>query len=63
MALKVGEKLPDGTLTEMVETEREGCTIGPNAFKVSDLAKGKKIVIFGVPGAFTPTCLAEHVGV
>ncbi len=61
MAIKVGEKLPDGTLTEMIETEREGCTIGPNAFKVSDLAKGKKIVIFGVPGAFTPTCSAKHV--
>jgi glutaredoxin/glutathione-dependent peroxiredoxin len=61
MAIKVGDKLPDGTLTEMVETEREGCTIGPNAFKVSDLAKGKKIVIFGVPGAFTPTCSAKHV--
>ena len=61
MAIKVGDKLPDGTLTEMIETEREGCTIGPNAFKVSDLAKGKKIVIFGVPGAFTPTCSAKHV--
>ncbi|HWM79494.1 MAG TPA: peroxiredoxin, partial [Methylomirabilota bacterium] len=48
MAIKVGDKLPDGTLTEMIETEREGCTIGPNAFKVSDLARDKKIVIFGV---------------
>ena len=61
MAIKVGDKLPDGTLTEMIETEREGCTIGPNAFKVPDLAKGKKIVIFGVPGAFTPTCSVKHV--
>jgi len=61
MAIKVGDKLPDGTLTEMIDTEREGCTIGPNAFNVSDLAKGKKIVIFGVPGAFTPTCSAKHV--
>jgi peroxiredoxin len=61
MAIKVGDKLPDGTLTEMIETETEGCTIGPNAFKVSDLAKGKRIVIFGVPGAFTPTCSAKHV--
>jgi glutaredoxin/glutathione-dependent peroxiredoxin len=61
MAIKAGDKLPDGTLTEFVEEERPGCTVGPNVFKVSDLAKGKKIVIFGVPGAFTPTCSAKHV--
>ena len=35
--------------------------MGPNAFKVGDLTKGKKIVIFGLPGAFTPTCSAKHV--
>ena len=50
MAIKVGDKLPEGTLTEFVETERPGCTVGPNAFQVSDLTKGKKIVIFGLPG-------------
>jgi peroxiredoxin len=61
MAIKVGDQLPDGTLTELIEDERPGCTVGPNAFKVSDLAKGKKIVIFGLPGAFTPTCSAKHV--
>jgi peroxiredoxin len=61
MAIKAGDKLPEGTLTEFVEEERPGCTVGPNAFKVSELAKGKKIVIFGVPGAFTPTCSAKHV--
>ena len=61
MAIKVGEKLPDGTLTEMIETETAGCTIGPNAFQVKDLAKGKRVVIFGLPGAFTPTCSAKHV--
>jgi peroxiredoxin len=61
MAIKVGDRLPDGTLTEFIETETPGCTVGPNAFKVSDLAKGKRIVIFGVPGAFTPTCSAKHV--
>jgi peroxiredoxin len=55
MAIKFGDKLPGGTLTEMVDTEREGCTIGPNAFNVADISKGKKIVIFGLPGAFTPT--------
>jgi peroxiredoxin len=61
MAIKVGDRLPDGTLTEMIDTEREGCTVGPNNFTVSDLVKGKRIVVFGLPGAFTPTCSAKHV--
>jgi peroxiredoxin len=61
MTIKVGDKLPDGTLTEMIDTETEGCTLGPNSFKVADLVKGKKIAIFGLPGAFTPTCSAKHV--
>lgn len=61
MTIKVGDKLPDGTLTEMIDTETEGCTIGPNSFSVADLTKGKKIAIFGLPGAFTPTCSAKHV--
>jgi len=61
MAIKVGDRLPDGTLTEMIDVETPGCTIGPNNFKVSDLAKGKRIVVFAVPGAFTPTCSAKHV--
>jgi peroxiredoxin len=61
MAIKVGDRIPDGTLTEMVDTERPGCTIGPNNFTVSEQAKGKRIAIFGLPGAFTPTCSAKHV--
>jgi len=61
MAIKIGDRLPDGTLTELIDTERPGCTVGPNAFQVADLTKGKKVVIFGVPGAFTPTCSAKHV--
>jgi glutaredoxin/glutathione-dependent peroxiredoxin len=61
MAIKVGDRLPDGTLTEFIETERPGCTVGPNNFSVSEQTKGKKIAIFGVPGAFTPTCSAKHV--
>jgi peroxiredoxin len=55
MAIKVGDRLPDGTLTELVTEERPGCTVGPNAFNVAELTRGKKIVIFGLPGAFTPT--------
>ena len=61
MAIKVGDRLPEGTLTEMIDTETPGCAIGPNNFAVADLAKGKRVVIFGVPGAFTPTCSAKHV--
>jgi len=59
--IKVGDRLPEGTLQEFIEVEGEGCTIGPNTFKVEDLVKGKKIAIFALPGAFTPTCSAKHV--
>lgn len=61
MTIKIGDKLPEGTLAEFIETETEGCALGPNKFQVSELAKGKKIAIFGLPGAFTPTCSAQHV--
>ena len=61
MTIKVGDTLPDATLTEFVEVEGNGCSIGPNAFKVADLVKGKKIAVFALPGAFTPTCSAQHV--
>jgi peroxiredoxin len=61
MTIQIGDRLPEATLTEFVEVEGNGCSIGPNAFKVSDLVKGKKIAIFGLPGAFTPTCSAKHV--
>jgi peroxiredoxin len=61
MTIKVGDTLPAGTLNEFIEVEGNGCSIGPNTFKVEDLVKGKKIAIFGLPGAFTPTCSAKHV--
>ena len=61
MTIKVGDRLPAGTLSEFIEVEGNGCSVGPNPFKVEDLAKGKKVVIFGLPGAFTPTCSAKHV--
>ena len=60
MTIKVGDRLPDGTLTEFIEIETAGCTPGPNKFNVQDLVKGKKIALFAVPGAFTPTCSAKH---
>ena len=61
MTIKVGDRLPEATLHEFIEVEGNGCSVGPNAFKVADLVKGKKIAIFGLPGAFTPTCSAKHV--
>ncbi|AXA92311.1 peroxiredoxin [Massilia sp. YMA4] len=61
MTIKIGDKLPEGTLSEFIEVETEGCALGPNTFNVQELAKGKKIAIFGLPGAYTPTCSAQHV--
>ena len=61
MTIKVGDRLPAGALSEYVEVETAECKIGPNEFKVDDLTRGKKVVLFGLPGAFTPTCSAKHV--
>ena len=61
MTIKVGDKLPAGKLSEYIEVESAGCTVGPNPFNVEDLTRGKKVAIFGLPGAFTPTCSAKHV--
>jgi peroxiredoxin len=61
MTIKVGDKLPPGTLHEYNETETPGCPVGPVPVSVEDLTKNRKIVIFGLPGAFTPTCSAKHV--
>lgn len=61
MTIQVGDLLPDGELEEHNEIEQAGCPIGPTKHKVAELAKGKKIVIIGLPGAFTPTCSAKHV--
>src|SRR5262250_2564564 len=61
MTIKVGDKLPAGTLQEFFEVEKDGCAIGPNPVKMEDLTRGKKVVLFGLPGAFTPTCSAKHV--
>ena len=54
MTIKVGDKLLDGTLYEMGEE-------GPKPVSVAELTKGKRVVFFGLPGAFTPTCSALHV--
>lgn len=59
--IKVGDKLPAGTLSEYIEVEGNGCSLGPNSFDIGKETAGKKIAIFGLPGAFTPTCSAQHV--
>ena len=59
--IAVGQKLPNATLYEFLDEATEGCSVGPNAFEVDKLIAGKKIVIFALPGAFTPTCSAKHV--
>ena len=59
--IKVGDRLPAGNLQEFIEIEGNGCALGPNTFDVAKLTAGKTIVIFALPGAYTPTCSAKHV--
>lgn len=59
--LKIGDKLPAATLYEFIEVEGNGCSLGPNAFDVHKETAGKKVAIFALPGAFTPTCSAQHL--
>ena len=59
--IKVGEKLPAIKLHEFIEVETEGCALGPAEVDVAQATAGKKIAIFALPGAFTPTCSAKHV--
>ncbi len=59
--IKIGDRLPAGKLQEYIEVEGNGCSIGPNTFDVQKEAAGKKIALFALPGAYTPTCSAQHV--
>lgn len=61
MSISVGDNIPNCTLREYIDEETEGCSIGPNTFQVADLVKGKRIALFALPGAFTPTCSAKHL--
>ncbi|WDY60459.1 peroxiredoxin [Pseudomonas sp. PSKL.D1] len=58
--INLGDSLPDVTLYEYNDGEG-GCSIGPRAFSLRARCVGKKVVIFGLPGAFTPTCSERHV--
>ncbi len=59
--LKVGDRLPAGSLSEFIEVEGDGCSLGPNTFDLEKATAGKKIAVFALPGAYTPTCSAKHV--
>ena len=61
MAIKVGDKLPAGKLWELPVEYTHGCPTGPDAVKISEATKGKRIVIFALPGAYTRTCSAAHL--
>ena len=54
MAIKVGDRVPNGSFTVMTAE-------GPKPKTTDELFKGKKVVLFAVPGAFTPTCSARHL--
>jgi len=54
MTIKVGDKIPSAILTEM----KGGA---PQPVKTDDLFAGKKVAVFALPGAFTPTCSAKHL--
>ena len=59
--INIGDTLPATTLVEFMDTEGNGCSFGPNPVNVAEAAAGKTIALFAVPGAFTPTCSAQHV--
>ena len=62
MTIEIGQQLPAGNLTESNEFDpQNGCPTNPQTFDVKEMVAGKKVVIFGVPGAYTPLCSAQHL--
>ncbi|HQY07265.1 MAG: peroxiredoxin [Burkholderiales bacterium] len=59
--LKIGDSLPTATLYEFIDVATEGCSLGPNPVDAAKAAAGKTIALFALPGAYTPTCSAQHV--
>ena len=62
MTVKAGDLLPEGKLMESTEFDSAThCAMAPKEVDVIEASKGKKIAVFGLPGAYTPTCSAKHV--
>lgn len=62
MSIKIGERVPDGVLFESVGYSDENhCPARPGQVKVAELLQGKRVAIFGLPGAFTMTCSGKHL--
>ena len=55
MTLAIGDRVPDKSLVVMDKDK------GPQPFSLLEFSSNKKIVLFGVPGAFTPTCTRNHL--
>jgi peroxiredoxin len=58
--IQIGDRVPDTSLTESTEFG-EACPVAPSNVSVAEASRNKRIVVFGLPGAFTPTCSAKHV--
>jgi peroxiredoxin len=54
MSIKVGDRLPEATFVTMSEN-------GPQRRSIAEIFQGKRVVLFAVPGAFTPTCHLKHM--
>lgn len=54
MTIQTGDKLPDATFVKVTES-------GPEQVSTADYFKGRRVALFSVPGAFTPTCSAKHL--
>ncbi len=60
MAIQPGSALPEATLFESTAFG-DACPLPPSPVNTAEAARGKRVVIFGLPGAYTPTCSAQHV--
>ncbi|MFO0571091.1 MAG: peroxiredoxin [Polyangiaceae bacterium] len=60
MTIQIGDRIPDANLYESTEFG-DACPVPPKPVSVAEATRGKRIAVFGLPGAYTPTCSAKHV--
>jgi peroxiredoxin len=60
MTIQIGDRLPEATLSESTQFG-DACPLSPAPVSVTEATRGKRVVVFGLPGAYTPTCSAQHV--